>query len=137
MRARGRNHLEQILQPPARSVLILPRDLKACPELPHLPKARTSLWVGKLCLPSAAEQPCCMGRDFRRGADPVHWQDFQSKGFMGCSLHLLPGIVHKKHRESPGLQILSRKIGKAQSKLYPGENHANNHSTRLNVLGSY
>lgn len=137
MTARGRNHLEQILQPPACSVLVLPCDLKDCPELLHLPKAWTSLGVGKLCLPSAAEQPCCMGRDFRRGADTVHRQVFQSKGFMGCSLHLLPGTVRKNAEKSPGFQILSRKIRKAQSKLRPGENHANNHSTRLNVLGSY
>lgn len=56
---------------------------------------------------------------------------------MGCSLHLLLGIVHKNAEKPPSLQILSKKIGKAQSKLCPGENHANNHSTRLNVLGSY
>jgi len=68
-----------------------------------------------------------MQRDFRRRVDPVHRQAFQSKGFMGCSLHLLLGIVHKKAEKSPGLQILARKIGKAQPKLCPGEAHANNH----------
>lgn len=69
--------------------------------------------------------------------DPGNQQGFQSKGFVGCFLHLLQGIVHKEAEKSPGLQKLSRKLGKAQSELRPGENHANNHSMRLNVLGSY
>lgn len=76
MRARGRNHLEQIFQPLAHRVLILPCDLKACSELLHLPKAQMTLWVGKLWLSSVAEQPCCTGRDFRSGADPAHQQGF-------------------------------------------------------------
>lgn len=64
-------------------------------------------------------------------------KDFWSKGFMGCSHHLLQGVVHKSAEKSSGLQMLSGKIGKAQSKLCPGKNHANSHSARLNVLGSY
>lgn len=131
MRARSRNHLEQILQPLARSVLILPCDLKACPELLHLSKLRCPYgWESCAFL----EQ---LRRRFQKRCRSSSQQVFQSKGFMGCSLQLLPGIVHKNEEKSPVLHTLSRKIGKAQSKLCPGENHANNHSARLNVLGSY
>lgn len=56
---------------------------------------------------------------------------------MGYSLHLLQGAVHRSAEKLSGVQILSGKIGEAQSKLCPGENHANSHSARLNVLGSY
>lgn len=131
MRARSRNHLEQILQPLARSVLILPCDLKACPELLHPPKPGCPYgWESSAFL----LQP---GKRFQKRCRPSSQQVFQSKGFMGCSLQLLPGIVHKNAEKSPVLHTLSRKTGKALSKLCPGENHANNHSTRLNVLGSY